>query len=88
MSDDVRRVIEPALQIALERMATGLQRRQAQLPLWVYELLEQYGEACANAAIKWTHERTTVPARPQQQITATDWDGEETPTVDQWPEDK
>lgn len=87
MSDDVRRVIEPALQIALERMATELHRRQAQLPLWVYELLEQYGEACAAAAIKWTHERTTVPARPQR-THASDWDDEQTPTVDQWPEDK
>lgn len=86
MADEVRRVIDAALQIALERMATGLHRRQAQLPLWIYELLEQYGTACANAGIKWTHERATVPSRPQHQITATDWDDEQTPTVDQWPE--
>lgn len=81
MPDDVRRVIEPALQIALERMATGLHRRQAQLPLWVYELLEQYGNACAHAAIKWTHESPTVPAPKHA-----DWDDEQTPTVNQWPE--
>jgi hypothetical protein len=93
MADDARSIIEPELQIALERMATGLHRQQANLPLWVYELLEQYGEACAAIGIAYVHRKVTGPpsASGSHKLAIeshhASWDDEITPSVNQWPEE-
>lgn len=79
MADDLREVIEPELAVALERMAERYRTTQDFLPLWLKELLEEYGEACAARAVRWVHERDT--ARPHQK---TSWDDEVTPTRDPW----
>lgn len=82
--EDARSIIEPELQIALAKMAERFKRSQDHLPLWVYELLEQFGEACAARAIRWMHERPTQrPSSPEIEV---GWEDEETPRVDPWKE--
>lgn len=85
MAGDARTIIEPELQIALERMASGMHRQQANLPLWIYELLEQYGEACAAIGIAYVHRKITAPPSASgQHRLAAGWDDDDTPIRNQW----
>lgn len=93
MADDLRAVLAPELAVALERMAerypwpAGTRAHtQDFLPLWLKELLEEYGEACAARTVRWMHERSTQRPISSSQIPVAhaSWDDDVTPTVDPW----
>jgi hypothetical protein len=70
-----RDAIQAEYEIALARIASGLRVRQERLPLWVGELLEQYGVACCKRGRNLAHTQKTLKPSTQGP-----WqDDEETP---------
>jgi hypothetical protein len=76
---DERDAIQPELEIALARFSQVWKRPQDQLPLWLYECLRNYGEACCRRGIDLAHKRPTVKKNP--------WDDEATPLEIRWDDD-
>jgi hypothetical protein len=66
MPDEARRLISPAVQIALAQLAERLGRKQDALPRWLVDLVTQYGVDCFARGEKHAYERnTTKPRDPQ-----------------------
>lgn len=69
-----RDAIQPELEVALARFSQVWKKPQDSLPLWLYDCLQRYGEACCKRGVRLAHTQKTLKPSTQGP-----WDDEETP---------